>query len=158
MPTRQPCRYWFTGGIATVLAAASQWRSTDTRGRALRRSPLPLEETAARLEREARQRGLPVYARLTPPPAAAGPCCPAMLLVLGTDVAQTPVLQTALGDRLELPLAVRLEQRGSQATELQFSDSDWLAAQPGLPPALVAQVATLPTLVTEALAASAPSH
>ncbi len=132
---KKPNRFWLSSGFAAVLAAARQPSTGCAEARLSRLSPLPLADTVDRLEHEARAHGLPVFARVGPAQPSGAQCgaeLDALLLVLCTSAAQTPVLQTSDGG-LELPLALHLARRADGATEVQFSDGQWLAAQIELP-------------------------
>jgi uncharacterized protein (DUF302 family) len=150
---RNAWRYWSTGGAAAVLAAASQAHVPGETPRALRVSRFPLEETAKRLQDQARKRGVPVFATLRPPEAeAVGPHrdSHALLLVLGTDDSHTPVVQVSRDAPLDLPLTVRLEERDGE-TAIVFSESDWMNEFADLPHDLIDRVAALPELVDAAV-------
>lgn len=151
---RQAWRYWLTGGAAAVLASASQVQTAGEHSRSVRRSRYSFNETARRLERLARARGFEVFARFEPPeprhPGAPHEAA-ALWLVLGTDAAHTPVLQSSPTAELDLPLTVRIEQHRGGDTEVRFSDSNWLAEHSDLPADLIDRVASLPALVDAAL-------
>jgi uncharacterized protein (DUF302 family) len=154
MLMKQAWRYWSTGGIAVVLASASQAQGAGERSRSMRGSRYSLDETATRLERLARARGFEVFARVEPPQtrqASEPQQAAALLLVLGTDAAHTPVLQSSPSAPLDLPLTMRIEQHRGGDTEVHFSDSNWLAEHAGLPAELIDRVAALPALVDAAL-------
>lgn len=146
-------RFWLTGGVAAVMAAASQARVAGDLAQVSRTSRYSAAETAKRLEAQARKRGLSVFARLTSPghhhPAAPGPA-PALLLVLGTDEAHTPVLQAESDAALDLPLTVRIEERDG-GTSVVFSQSDWIAEYADLPNDVIERVAALPELIDAAV-------
>ena len=155
----EPWRFWLTGGVAALLAAASQKPVTNESTRASRSSRYSLKETIDRLERQARKQGLSVFARLEPPSrgsrrhvlADGGNVNEALLLVLGVDAAHTLVLQSTPGASLDLPLTVRVEQQDGGRTSVEFSDSSWLSECDEMPPELVYQVNALPGLVDAAL-------
>jgi uncharacterized protein (DUF302 family) len=146
-------RCWLTGGVAAVLAAASQAQAASDSSRVSRSSRYSAAETAKRIEALARKRGLAVFARLTSPdrrhPAVPGPA-PALLLVLGTDEAHTPVLQAGSDAALDLPLTVRIEERDG-STSVVFSESDWISEYADLPNDVIEQIAALPELVDAAV-------
>jgi len=146
-------RYWITGGLAAVLAAVSQASmALDTRSS--RSSRFSAEETVERITETARRQGVPVFARWSAPAALRGqPGAQQMrfVLVLGSDDAHTPVLQSAPGASLALPLTLHVASREGGGAEVGFTDLDWLDAYEGLPPDLLAQVAALPGLLAAAL-------
>lgn len=143
-------RYWVTGGIAAVLAAASQADPEDREQRASRSSAYSVEETVDRLQQQARLKGLPIFATLYAPHAASRDGV-ALLLVLGNDSAHTAVLQSTHHGALALPLTMRVAPRQGGGSEVQFSAPHWLADQPDLPQELLAKVRALPALVDAAL-------
>jgi uncharacterized protein (DUF302 family) len=146
-------RFWLTGGVAAVLAAASQTQAASDSSRISRSSRYSAAETAKRLERLARKRGMAVFARLISPqrhhPAAPG-SAPALLLVLGTDEAHTPVLQVEPDAALDLPLIVRIEEHDGN-TSVVFSESIRISEYADLPGDVLEQVAALPELVDAAV-------
>lgn len=146
-------RFWLTGGVAAVMAAASQAKVAGDPAQVSRTSRYSAAETAKRLEALARKRGLAVFARLTSPerrhPAVPGHA-PALLLVLGTDEAHTPVLQAASNAALDLPLTVRIEEHDG-GTSVVFSETDWISEYADLPNDVIERVAALPELVDAAV-------
>lgn len=156
---REPWRFWLTGGVAAVLAAASQDGPAGEARRSSRASRYSLKETADRLEQQAREHGLSVFARLSPPTrrtrhrvyADGGAEPTALLLVLGVDPAHTLVLQSTPEAGLDLPLTVLIEQRDGGPIHVEFIDSSWLAECDELPRELVYPVTRLPQLVDAAL-------
>lgn len=149
----KPWRWWVTGGAAAVLAAAAQGSVLNAEMLSKRSSRHSLNETARRIERAAREHGMPVFAKLTPlaRPAAMPEPEPTLMLVLGTDDAHTPVVQATEDAALQLPLTVWVRSPQDRGTEVQFSDSRWLAEHEALPPELADQVAALPALIDAAI-------
>lgn len=152
-------RCWLTGGVAAVMAAASQ--ATPTGARRIRRtSDYPLEETLDRLRQQAQRSGVPVLAtvREPSPPGLFGHST-ARLLVLGSDAEHTPVLQRTGDAALALPLTVRIVPAEGDRSEVEFTDSGWLigdAAPSDDEPddrstAWLSHVMGLPQLVDDAL-------
>lgn len=150
---REAWRFWLTGGVAAVLAAASERPAERRAARAWRSSRYSLKETTDRLEHQARQLGLSVFARLAAPSRGVRRRVPddTLLLVLGIDGAHTLVLQSTADAGLELPLTVRIERQDDGDTRVEFADSSWVADCGELPADLVHQVAALPRLVDAAL-------
>jgi len=148
MPSDQPWRFWITGGLAAVMAAAAQAdaRTDNARTRVSRYGP---RETLQRIELLARDHGLPLFAKLAPRGTARDG---EWLLVLGSDAEHTPVLQAAPGAPLELPLTVRVAERGERGTEVHILRSgEWLAEQDEVPPEVAAQLQALPAVVDAAI-------
>ena len=148
MPSDQPWRFWITGGLAAVMAAAAQAdaRTDNARTRVSRYGP---RETLQRIELLARDHGLPLFAKLAPGGAARDG---EWLLVLGSDAEHTPVLQAAPGAPLELPLTVRVAHRGERGTEVHILRSgEWLAKQDEVPPEVAAQLQALPGVIDAAI-------
>jgi len=148
MTAEQPWRFWITGGLASVLAAAAQADARTESARS-RQSRYGLRETAQRIELCARDRGLPLFAKLESSNKRSASEC---LLVLGSDAEHTPVLQSAPGAPLELPLTVRIVGLGEDGTEVRIARSgEWLAAHDTVPRDVAAQLAALPGVVDAAL-------
>jgi uncharacterized protein (DUF302 family) len=148
MASDQPWRFWVTGGLAAVLAAAAQAdaRSDGARTRVSRYGP---RETIQRIETMARDHGLPLFAKLAPRGAARDG---EWLLVLGSDAEHTPVLQSAPGAPLELPLTVRVAEHSERGTEVHIARSgQWLAEQHEVPPEVAAQLQALPGVIDAAI-------
>ena len=147
MVSDQPWRFWITGGLAAVLAAAAQAdaRTDNARTRISRYGP---RETMQRIELLARDHGLPLFAKLARGTTRNGE----WLLVLGSDAEHTPVLQTAPGAPLELPLTVRVAECGDRGTEVHIPRSgEWLAEQDEVPPEVAAQLQSLPAVIDAAI-------
>jgi uncharacterized protein (DUF302 family) len=142
-----PRRYWLTGGVAAVLAAASQTPPRAEEVRGSRSSRFSVKETIERIEQQARHDGMPVFARFT---ALPGTSC---LLVLGSDDEHTLVLQHSPDAELALPLTVSVGPGHGGGAEVQFTDPGWVADHDGLPADLLARVAALPAMIDAALAA-----
>jgi hypothetical protein len=144
----EPWRFWITGGLAAVLAAAAQDDARSSENARTRISRYGARETVQRIELVARDLGLPLFAKLAPRAANAGE----WLIVLGSDTEHTLVLQSEPGAPLELPLTVRVATDGERGTEVRIAASgEWLAAQDGVPPEVAARLADLPKLVDAAI-------
>jgi uncharacterized protein (DUF302 family) len=141
----EPWRFWVTGAAAVVWAALTQMPSDGDLWTS-RSSRHSVAETARRIEREARERGLPVFAKWSTREAGS------LVLVLGTGEGETPVLQPAPDAALELPLTVWLSADGRQpGARIRFSDGRRLREQADLPRELERPVAALPQLIDAAL-------
>ena len=146
----QPWRFWITGGLAAVLAAAAQ---ADTRiagdGARTRWSRYSARETVQRIELVARDFGMPLFAKLSPR-AKEEPG--EWLVVLGSDAEHTLVWQSAPDAPLELPLTVRVADNDERGTQVLIARSgEWLAQREELPPEVAAQLAALPRMLDAAL-------
>jgi uncharacterized protein (DUF302 family) len=144
-------RYWVTGGIAAVLAAASQAQPPLEEERESRSSRYSVEETLDRLQEQARLKGLPIFATLRSPRDAAAGEAASLLIVFGQDAEHTVVLQRTDHPALALPLTVRVAPRRGGGSEVQFALPRWLAEQQEMPPDLLEQVQALLALVDAAL-------
>jgi uncharacterized protein (DUF302 family) len=149
MVADQPWRFWVTGGLAAVMAAAAQGDTRSGENARTRVSRYSARETVQRIELLARDHGLPLFAKLAPRSAELHS---EWLLVLGSDAEHTPVLQSAPGAPLELPLTVRVASDGERGTQVHFTrSSEWLAEQDGVPREMAAQLAALPRLIDAAI-------
>ncbi len=161
-------RYWISGCMALVLLAAGQASGraesdSARRGWITRTSRFSVDETMAKLERAALERGISVFAKVdnNRAPAAlggeavAGEHRPAsQVLVLSTDDAGTPVMQSESQARIELPLQIRVERGADGRTVVAVNDSSYLAEQGGAPSDVLSNVAALPGLIDSALGRS----
>jgi uncharacterized protein (DUF302 family) len=150
----KPLRFWATGAMAVVAAAALQLPERSAQGWSMRSSRHSPRETALRIEQAARAHGLPLFVKYEPaqPLQRAADEPAALVLVLGSDESHTPVMQGAEAASLQLPLTVLVRApQASGPTEVQFSDSAWLADQAELPAELAQQLAELPRLIDDAI-------
>ncbi len=160
-------RYWISGGMALVLLAAGQASGraesdSARRGWITRTSRFSVDETVAKLERAAQERGIAVFAKVdnrVPAPvgsqAATSDQSPAsQVLVLSADDSGTPVMQSESRARIELPLQIRVEQGPDGRTVVAVNDSAYLAEQGGAPSDVLSNVAALPGLIDSALGRS----
>ena len=141
----QPWRFWFTGAAAVVWAAVMQmpFREEAWLSRSSRHS---VDETARRIELAARERGLPLFACLSP----SGPG--SLVMVLGTDAGGTPVLQQSPHGALALPLTVWLRSLpGPDGARVHFSDGRRLQARASLPTPVARHLDALPGLIEAAI-------
>lgn len=156
-------RFWMTGCTALVLLAAGQpgLRANEDEDSSRRQavtlsSGYPLDETLARIARQARQEGLAVVAQFDAPgnPAgaagAAGAAGP-RVLVLGDEAQRTPVLQGQPHNRLALPLQVVVLPTADGGTQVAVDDAAYWGQQPVVPGEVVERVAALPMLIESAL-------
>jgi uncharacterized protein (DUF302 family) len=149
----QPWRFWLTGAAAVVWAAVLQMPAQAGSGVwASRESRHSVEETVRRIERGARERGLPVFAKCGPRPGQPCEDGDATVLVLASEEGQTPVVQPEPGAPLQLPLTVWVEPGGTGA-KVRFGDPRRLAELTDLPPAVADRLAEVAGLVDDALAA-----
>lgn len=160
-------RYWISGCMALVLLAAGQASGraesdSARRGWITRTSRFSVDETVAKLERAAQERGIAVFAKVdnrVPAPvgsqAATSDQLPAsQVLVLSADDSGTPVMQSESRARIELPLQIRVEQGPDGRTVVAVNDSAYLAEQGGAPSDVLSNVAALPGLIDSALGRS----
>jgi uncharacterized protein (DUF302 family) len=115
-----------------------------------------VDETMARLESLAKQRGLTVFARINfaKDAAAVGLTMqPTQLLILGSPLAGTPLMVAAPGTALDLPLKVLAWQDPSNRCWVSFNTPQYLQQRHGFPAALMANIAGLEKLVQAAVAA-----
>lgn len=142
-------RCWLTGCMAVVLLAA---HDSQTRQRAQQgfTSRFSLADTIKRLEAQAEQSGLAVFARLAAP-LQQWHGRSASLLVLGISPDATPVIQTSPRAPIDLPLLLWVEEQPQGGSKVLLPDPAALD-RPGTPQDLRRSVALLPALVSTALA------
>lgn len=115
------------------------------------------EETMNRLEAAVRARGLTVFANVdhaAGAAAAGSSLMPTELLVFGTAVAGTPLMQRAQTIGIDLPLKVLVWQDETGETWLSYNDPSWLAQRHRLSPATTATIEAMSALLAS-LAANA---
>lgn len=156
-PAQGWSRFWMTGCTALVLLAAGQTglRAAEDEDSSRRQgvtlsSGYPMDETLARIARQARQEGLAVVAQVEAPGGPAGTAGP-RVLVLGDDAQRTPVLQGQPHHRLALPLQVVVLPLADGRTQVAVDDAAYWSSQPVVPGEVVQQVASLPLLIQSAL-------
>lgn len=145
-----PWRYWVTGCTAVVVLGVTEAR-TPSGGQITRPSRFSVKETLQRIEAVAAARGLPVFARFDGVGASVRPPRPTRQLVLGSARGETPVMQSATGSAIDLPLRVQVSERADGTAEVTINDADWIATRQGAPSDLVKKVSALPGLLDAAL-------
>ena len=120
-----------------------------------RRSPRSVAETVARVEELAETGGLKVFTVIdhSGEAVAAGLAFrDTKLIVLGSPVAGTPVMEAAPLAALDLPLKVLVWEEGPGTVWVSVNDPGWLARRHGLGPDLAARLAGLTGLVEAVVA------
>lgn len=154
---KNPFRFWMTSGVAILVAAVSGGRSFagEERLTLTRVSRYGVAETVHRIEACAQRHGMHVLACL--PRAAsdeAHGASPAMLvLVFESSHGGTPVLMETADAQPDLLLSVVLRPADDSHTEVFLPRNVLLDPPEGLPPQVRNDLADLPSLVEEALAA-----
>ncbi len=152
---KKPFRFWMTSGVAIMVAAVSGGRSfasDDERLKLTNVSRFGVSETVQRIEASAQRHGMHVLA-----------CLPQTLneltgesrymLVLESSQGGTPVVMASEGAKPNLLLTVYLKQAPTGGTEV-FLAQDVLRDPPeGMSDQLQSDLAGLPAVVDEALAA-----
>ncbi len=117
----------------------------------------PPKETIDRLEREAKARGMTVFARIDHAAGAAQvglPLRPTELLIFGAAKGGTPLMQSSQTAGIDLPLKALAWEDESGRTWLSCNDPRWIARRHALGPETTAVVdalaATLHALATKA--------
>lgn len=152
-------RYWTSGCLALVLAAAGRWPmaaerddvETDRRGWVTMTSALPLDQAARRLQNAAQAQGLPVLADVAPIGPVPELQEPKRVLVLGHEDGHTPVMQNGDSGAVDLPLRVLLQQLPDGRTQVMFTDPAVTAARTARPADAWRDLAALPGVVSAAL-------
>jgi uncharacterized protein (DUF302 family) len=156
-------RYWISGCMAVILAAAGRMPDPDDTTRSSSKwvslkTHLSVKQAAAQIEALAREGQTPVLVRTS----AAGRALKTSagtdttVLVLGDAAGQTPVVQTQ-GDQLpDLPLGIVISRTHDGLTQVRYAEPDWAREgapkQTDVPPAWQARVKALPGLIKSALA------
>lgn len=156
-------RYWISGCMAVILAAAGRMPNPDDTTRSSQKwvslkTHLSVKEAAAQIEALAREGQTPVVVRTSAAGRALQPSARSdtTVLVLGDAAGQTPVVQ-AQGDQLpDLPLGIVISRTPDGQTQVRYAEPDWgTAGAPGqasVPPDWQARIKALPGLIRSALA------
>lgn len=156
---KNPFRFWMTGGAAMILAALSGGTRAvgmEERPSHTRVSRYSVEETVSRIEASALRHGLPVLARLQPAAhtrAEREQALPQLVIVLESSQGGTPVSMDGPNGPPALLLSVTVRQGQGGATEVWFSDGAFDEIPDGMTPEVRHDLADLPIVVDEALAA-----
>lgn len=119
----------------------------------VKRSPLPVPETVARLSAIIAERGLKLFAVIdhSGEAAAAGLTLrETKVVIFGSPQAGTPVMEAAPVAALDLPLKVLIYDDGGQ-TRLVYTAPSALAARYGLPEQLAARLAGIDAVTDAAV-------
>jgi uncharacterized protein (DUF302 family) len=156
-------RYWISGCMAVILAAAGRMPNPDDTSRSSSKwvslkTHLSVKDAAAQIEALARAGQTPVLVRTS----AAGRALKASartdttVLVLGDAAGQTPVLQAQADQLPALPLGIVISRTPDGLTQVQYAEPDWASEgapnQADVPPDWQARVKALPGLIKSALA------
>lgn len=117
-------------------------------------SPHSVAETATRLERILRERGVLIFARIDFAADAARSGLtmrPEQLLIFGNPKAGTPLMQTDPIAGLDLPLKALIFEDGDGRTCIAWNDPQYVIARHGLPAALAANLAAAVPLIERAV-------
>jgi len=156
---KNPFRFWMTGGAAMILAALSGGTRAvgmEERPSHTRVSRYSVEETVSRIEASAVRHGLPVLARLqqtAPTGAEREQALPQLVIVLESSQGGTPVSMDGPNGPPALLLSVTVRQGLGGTTEVWFSDGAFDEIPDGMTPEVRHDLADLPMVVDEALAA-----
>ena len=160
---KNPFRFWMTGGAAMILAALSGGTRAvgmEERPSHTRVSRYSVEETVSRIEASALRHGLPVLARLqraAPTGAEREQALPQLVIVLESSQGGTPVSMDGPNGPPALLLSVTVRQGLGGTTEVWFSDGAFEELPDGMTPEVRHDLADLPIVVDEALAADPAS-
>jgi uncharacterized protein (DUF302 family) len=156
-------RYWISGCMAVILAAAGRMPDPDDTTRSSSKwvslkTHLSVKQAVAQIEALAREGQTPVLVRTSAAGRAlkASAGTGATVLVLGDAAGQTPVVQ-AQGDQLpDLPLGIVISRTPDGLTQVRYAEPEWVAAgaqrQSDVPPDWQARIRALPGLIKSALA------
>lgn len=127
----------------------------DRSGAITKQSPLSVEDTVARLLALVTSKGMKVFAVIDHSGAAAGvglTLRDTKVVVFGSPVAGTPVMQASPLAALDLPLKVLVWVDGSQ-TKVSYTAPSTLMARYALSPELAARLAGIDALTDAVVAA-----
>ena len=151
---KSPFRFWMTGGIAMIVAALGGARAFAAEERLTRASVsrFGVTETVQRIEACAERHGMPVLVRLQ---QSVGEDNERQRLVIVFESTQggTPVLMTSSDASPDLLLRVVVQRGVNGSTEVMWRGAALDELPEGLSPELLHDLADLPALVAEALAA-----
>jgi len=151
---KSPFRFWMTGGIAMIVAALGGSRAFGAEERLTRASVsrFGVTETVQRIEACAERHGMPVLVRLQ---QSVGEDNDRQRLVIVFESTQggTPVLMTSSDASPDLLLRVVVQRGVNGSTEVMWRGAALDELPEGLSPELLHDLADLPALVAEALAA-----
>ena len=126
--------------LALALAATTAAAAAD--GLVALKSPYPAKETMNRLEDNAKQRGLTVFARID---HAAGATRvgktlrPTEVLIFGNPQGGTPLMECAQTTGIDLPLKALVWEDAQGQVWLGYNDPAWLVSRHGAPQCPAAQ-------------------
>lgn len=127
--------------------------TTDHPGVVRLASPHSVAETATRLERILKERGVLIFARIDFAADAARSGLtmrPEQLLIFGNPKAGTPLMQTDPIAGLDLPLKALIFEGGNGRTCIAWNDPHYVIGRHGLPAALAANLAAAVPLIEQA--------
>jgi hypothetical protein len=154
---KNPFRFWMTGGAAMMLAAMSSGRAlgADERPAFSRVSRYGIEETVSRITASAQRHGLPVLARWrhTAANERIQPSLPRLLIVLESSQGGTPVSMDAADAEPDLLLSLVVRTSAEGAIEVLVLRGSMDDLPDGIPDAVLHDLADLPMVVEDALAA-----
>ena len=118
-----------------------------------RASPYPVAETLDRLERNLRDRGVDIFARIDHQGAAAAVSLsmpPCQLLIFGSPRAGTPIMLAALTAAIDLPFKALAWQDDQGQVWLSYNDPEYIAGRFGLTVRQVEPIQPLVALIEQA--------
>ncbi len=118
-----------------------------------RASPYPVTETLDRLERNLRDRGVEIFARIDHQGAAAAVSLampPCQLLIFGSPRAGTPIMLAALTAAIDLPFKALAWQDDRGQVWLSYNHPEYIAGRFGLSVRQVEPIRPLVALIEQA--------
>jgi hypothetical protein len=152
---KNPFRFWMTGGVAIMVAAVSGGRcfASEERLTRARVSRLSVSEAMHRIEACAQRHGMHVLACLPKQADARSGRSSRMVLVLESSQGGTPVQMETADAEPDLLLSVILQRNEENLTEVFLLSGVFADLPEGLPMQVRNDLADLPSMVEEALAA-----
>jgi uncharacterized protein (DUF302 family) len=121
--------------LITMACALAATASYAVDGLVTMKSPYSAKETMDRLEGNAKQGGLMVFARIDHAAGAAKvgkTLRPTELLIFGSPQGGTPLIECAQTAGIDLPLKALVWEDAKGAVWLSYSDPTWLAVRHGV--------------------------
>lgn len=120
--------------LTTVVLTLAATTATAADGLVALKSPYPAKETMNRLEDNAKQRGLTVFARIDHAAGATrvGKALrPTEVLIFGNPQGGTPLMECAQTMGLDLPLKALVWEDAQGQVWLGYNDPGWLVSRHG---------------------------
>ncbi|MGB5830743.1 MAG: DUF302 domain-containing protein [Thiohalocapsa sp.] len=122
--------------LAAILLLATPLTAIGAEGLVILESPLPPKDTLDRVEANAEQRGLKIFARIDHAAGAAKvgkSLPPTELLIFGNPKGGTPFIECAQTVAIDLPLKILVWEDADGKVWLGYNDPAFIADRHGVP-------------------------